>query len=95
MAVEVGKRYYLLVHAYHHLIAEIVAITGKREADVRRVIRVQSCTRGWTDFFRDGLNPRGGSKSDTVYTHFPDGNIQWFAAFEWNHDIPELPNAPR
>lgn len=89
MAVEEGKRYYFMIHAYHHVIAEVVAITGKREADVKNVIRIQSCRRGWTEFFRDGLG------NDTTYTHFSDGSITWFDAFEWNHSIPEVPHAPR
>ena len=85
--VTVGKKYYLLVHAYHHFIAEVVEVTGKREADVKNVIRVQSCTRGWTEFFRDGL------MNDTTYTHFPAGSITWLAAFEWNHPMPEVGRA--
>lgn len=89
MSVEVGKKFYFFSHAYHHFIAEVVEITGKREAKVKNVIRIQSCQRGWTEFFRDGL------RSDTTYTHFPNGTITWFSVFEWNHSIPEAPHVAR
>lgn len=82
MSVKVGGKYYFKSHAYHHYIAEVVEITGKREAWCKNIIRVQSCQRGWTDFFAEGV------KSDTNYTHFPDGSITWFNAFEWHHNIP-------
>ena len=89
MPVTIGKTYYLITHAYHHFLAEVVEVTGKREADCTRVVRVHSCRRDWTLFFRDGC---GG---DTVFYHFPDGSLTWLAAFEWPHPIPEAPDAPR
>lgn len=84
-----GGCYYFFTHAYHHLIAELVEITGKREGDIRRVIRIQSSQLSWTRFFLTPLDPHV-----TVYTHFPEGNISWFAAFRWPHPIPENTDAP-
>lgn len=83
MPVTVGKTYYFIIHGYHHVIATVNVITGKREADVVNVIRVQSCGRPWTAFFRDGF------QTDTEIEYFPDGSITWIAAFEWKHALPE------
>ena len=81
--VEVGKRYYFLVHAYHHFLGEVVEITGKRECVIRNVVRVQSCQRPWTEFFAEGC------KKDTSYTFWPDGvSISYMAAVPWEHEIP-------
>lgn len=88
MPVEVGKRYYFMTHAYHHVIAEVVEITGKREADVKDVLWIYSCGRNWEQFFQ------GGIEEDTVCFRFPDGSVSWFNAFKWNHPIPERGNAP-
>ena len=82
--IEVGKKYYFMCHAYHHFIGEVVKITGKKEAVLKNVIRVYSCSRGWTEFFRDG------AANDTVFTEWPDGTSlnDWFAVTPWNHPIP-------
>lgn len=58
-------------------------ITGKREADVTDVWRVHSSTLDWGQLFA-----RGFTRETTAYP-FPDGSITWFAAFEWNHPLPE------
>ena len=82
--MEVGKAYYFMSHAYHHFIGVVVEIGGPSRARITNVIRVQSCRRGWTEFFAEGL------KDDTIYTHFPDGWVTGaFGIFEWNHDIPK------
>ena len=83
--IEVGKRYYFMAHAYHHFLGEVVEITGRKECVLKNVIRVQSCSRGWTEFFRDGC------KKDTTYTVWPDGTeiSGWFAAIPWKHPIPK------
>lgn len=80
--VEVGKKFYLIIHAYHHVLCEIVEMLGPKRAVVKNVCWVYSCQRGWTDFFRDGC------LSDTTYRKFPDGEVSWLAAFEWEHSIP-------
>ena len=87
MAVQPGKRYYFIAHAYHHFLAEVVEITGKREADVIDVRRIQSCRRPWTDFFRDGC------KDDTDFTVWPDCSLTWFVAVDWPHEIPGATHA--
>lgn len=88
--VEVGKSYYFMEHAYHHYIGRVVAITGKREVDIegdgpgKPVVKVHSCKRGWTEFFRDGM------KKDTSYDLLPGPkSITYFDATPWNHEIPD------
>lgn len=84
MAIEVGKRYYFIVHAYHHVIATVTAVTGKRECDMTDVRWIYSCARNWTQFFRDG------ALNDTVCHIFPPGhNVSFTASFEWPHSLPE------
>lgn len=79
-----GDRFYFMTHAYHHFLAEVVEVMGPTRVRVTSVIRVQSCRRGWTEFFRDGC------KQDTFYTEFPDGEINgWFAKWDWRHPIPK------
>lgn len=89
--IEVGKRYYFVVHAYHHFLGEVAEITGKKECVLRNVVRVQSCQRGWTEFFRDGCC------DDTNYTAWPDGTEvdNWMVAVPWPHAIPGEKNATR
>jgi hypothetical protein len=84
MAVEIGKKYYFFTHAYHHFIAEVAEVTGKKEVVINNVVRIQSCPRPWTDFWAKGM------MQDTVYEVFPDGGeiCGWFAVFPWLHDIP-------
>jgi hypothetical protein len=90
MAVEVGKTYYAIQHVYHHFIFEVVEILGPQRCWATKIIRVQSDPRGWTDFFQQGIR----NKEETVYTHWPDGEISWpGGVFEWNHSIPEMKNA--
>ena len=80
--VEAGKRFYLIIHAYHHLLCEIVEMLGPQRARITNVRWVYSCRRGWSEFFKDGCN------DDTVLRKFPDGEVSWIAAFEWEHEIP-------
>jgi hypothetical protein len=85
--IEPGKRYYFLLHAYHHFLGEVAEVTGRRSCVLRDVRRVQSCRRGWTAFFRDGAG------ADTDVSAWPDGTeIEgWLAAAPWPHPIPEAP----
>ena len=82
--MQVGEKYYFIVHAYHHFIGEVVEILGTQRVKVINCIRVQSCGRGWTEFFEDGC------KNDTTYTHWPDGKeFTYIDATPWNHPIPK------
>lgn len=85
MAIEVGKKYYFIVHAYHHILGEVVSIEGKKDCTLNNVIRIYSCSRGWTDFFKEGC------KNDTNYEVFPDGTevSGWCLAAPWSHSIPK------
>ncbi len=81
--VEVGKVYYFVIHAYHHVIARVKAITGKKEADLEHVAWIYRCARDWTEFFADGVG------EDTAWHRFPDAHgASWIAAFEWKHPNP-------
>lgn len=81
--VEVGKKYYIMIHAYHHILCEIVQMLGPQRAEVKNVRWVASCRRGWEDFFKDGC------EKDTVLYKFPDGEVSWtIGAFIWEHEIP-------
>lgn len=88
MAVEKGKTYYFIAHAYWHFIGEVTEILGVRRVACRRVIQVHSCQRDWTRFFREGVK-----KSDTkfdVIGETPD--MGYIVAHAWNHPIPESKN---
>jgi hypothetical protein len=93
MAIEIGKLYYFIVHAYHPFIGEVGEIVGRREVQLVQhkhgIIRVQGCQRGWTEFFRDGL------KADSNFSWWPDGLVLsgWFVAAPWNHPVPLPPEA--
>jgi hypothetical protein len=87
MAIEKGKCFYIAAHAYHHFIGEVVESfhPARKECILKNVIRVQSCSRGWTEFWRDGC------KNDTTFTVWPDGTevSNWLFAVPWNHPIPK------
>jgi hypothetical protein len=82
--MKVGDKFYFMTHAYHHFLGEIVDMPAPKTVIVKTVVRVQSCQRGWSEFFRDGC------QGDTVLTHWPDGCeiCGWFVAAPWNHPIP-------
>ena len=84
MAIEIGKTYYFMPHAYHHWIGELVEILGGNRFVLNNVRRIQSCRRGWSEFFRDGAG------TDTTYTTWPDGFVVdgSFGIAPWNHKIP-------
>lgn len=80
--IESGKKIYAITHAYHHILCEVVEMLGPKRARVKNVRWIFKCSRGWTEFFRDGC------KNDTTFHVFPPGEIEWFDAFEWGHEIP-------
>lgn len=80
--VEAGRQYYFIIHAYHHVIAEVIEVLGRRHVDAKKVAWIYSCKRGWDLFFKDG------AKEDTTFRAFPDGDFVYQAAFEWKHPIP-------
>lgn len=83
--LQTNKPYYFMCHAYHHFVGVLKKTNGKRMGYVTKLVRIQSCKRGWDKFFEEGM------MSDTKYARFPDGELTWFAAFEWNHPLPEGP----
>lgn len=92
MSIQVGHRYYFIVHAYHHFLGEVVEVTGKKSCSLRLASKIHSCGRGWEEFFRDGC------KSDTRHDFI--GDVEeidgWMFVKEWTHKLPgEDGNAPR
>lgn len=83
--MEVGKKYYFMVHAYHHFIGEVVEVHGPNRCIINNVIRVQSSNKDWTRFFKEGIKGK-----DTNYTIWPDGTriSGDFVCVPWNHPIP-------
>lgn len=92
MAVEEGKCYYVMVHAYHHFLIEVGKVLGPKSVEATKVVKIHSCDRGWDEFFAEGC------KNDTNLMHFPPGEVSgWFGIFEWNHPIPtpKIPDKKR
>lgn len=81
--LEVGKKYYIIAHAYHHYLAEVVEVTP-RQLKLGKCAKIHSCKRSWTEFFRDG------AKDDTNFDTLPEGKIlnSWLDAQPWPHAIP-------
>lgn len=81
--MEVDKNYYIILHAYHHFLVTVQEIHGPRFARFSRIVKVHSCRRGWTEFFRDGC------MNDTTMMEFPPGELSgWIGIFDWKHPIP-------
>jgi hypothetical protein len=86
--MKIGETYYFVQHAYYHFLAEVAEILGPKHVRVTRCVRVHSCRRDFTSFFRDGVG------TDTAYTHWTDTELSgWICAALWHHPIPELPHA--
>lgn len=84
MKNESEKSYYVILHVYHHFLVRGELLSPNR-IRCSRVVRVHSCGRGWTEFFRDGC------KSDTTMMEFPPGNLNDFMAIlDWKHEIPQV-----
>jgi hypothetical protein len=86
MTVEPGKCYYVIVHAYHHFIGEVIEVTGRKSATFTKLRWVYSSTLNWTEFFKKGCT----RKNSTIHD-WPDGEIGWEngGIFNWKHPIPE------
>lgn len=68
--LELGKRYYIIAHAYWHFAGEVTAITP-RGVSLKNVCQVHSCQRGWSQFLKDGFG------TDTTYDVWPDGAARY------------------
>ena len=80
--MEIGKKYYIITHAYWHVVGEVVEVISPRTVRLKNVRFVYSCNRDWTKFFAEGF------KSDTTFHNWPDGIFTAVNAIEWNHEIP-------
>ena len=82
--MEVGKKYYIIEHAYYHVIGEVIAVLGPRTVRLKNCIQIHSCPRSWTEFFRDG------AKSDTRFDHLSsEHTTQDAIRYDiWEHPIP-------
>ncbi len=84
--IEVGKSYYVIVHSYYHCLVTVASIQSKREFTTSHCVLVHSCSRSWTEFFRDGC------KNDTQFDVLPKGTCidGWILPpIPWKHSIPE------
>lgn len=82
--LEVGKKYYIIAHAYYHVVGEVVELTP-RGVKLKNVAQVHSCRRRWTEFLKKGF------ADDTDYDIWPDGTIipiVSLPAIPWDHEIP-------
>ena len=87
--MEVGKKYYVISHAYYHYVGEVVQV-NPRTVVLRNVVQVHGCERGWTEFFAEGF------KADTRYDVLPDGSgLSVINYFPWPHEIPTAPARAR
>lgn len=84
--MQVGESYYFVEHAYYHYLGIVREITGPMSAVIDNVVRVHSCNRDFTAFFRDGIR-----KDDTVFTVWPDGHEtgSCINITPWKHSIPK------
>lgn len=81
--MEVGKKYYIIAHAYWHYVGEVVEVLGPKTVKLKNVRYVHRCQRTWTDFFAQGI------KNDTTYFVWPDGTVVTAIIFTpWEHKIP-------
>jgi hypothetical protein len=78
-----GDNYYIMSHAYHHYIGEIVEIFP-RTVVIKNGIKVHSCQRNWTEFFKNGCG------DDTKFDVMPDlSEVPYeLGVFPWKHAIP-------
>jgi hypothetical protein len=85
MMIEQGKKYYFIVHAYYHYIAEVATINGKKSIISGRCVQVHSCRRSWTQLFKDGAS------DDTQFDELPNGTPidNWIMAIPWHHNVPK------
>ncbi len=80
---EVGRRYYFIIHAYHHIVADVVKILGTRHVLVKNCHWIYRSELGWDEFFKQGF-----TKENTTYREFPDGDFVYIAKFEFDHKFP-------
>ena len=81
--MKAGDRVYLIVHAYHHYLAEVVEVLGVRRGHFTDMVKIHSSDRNWTDFFALGVSK--GTKYDVIGEGL---DISYIAAFRWDHDLP-------
>ena len=85
MAMKVGDKVYLFVHAYYHILGEVTEILGVRRVALRNASLIWSCRRDWEQFFRDGC------KNDTTSHYVGDvTDVGYFMACAWHHELLKL-----
>ena len=65
--MEVGKKFYIIAHAYWHVIGEVVEVVGPKTVVLRNVVYVYSSRKNWTEFFKKGIG------TGDTYDIWPDG----------------------
>ncbi len=82
--MKVGKRYYIISHAYYHYIGEVTKVKTDRLVSLTNVVQVISSQRNWTDFFSKGIQ-----NGDNYHIIGDMPNCQVINSYEWPHEIPK------
>ena len=83
---QIGKKYFVIAHAYHHYICEVTDITPKFLI-TKDCIKIMSDSAGWEATLLDGLDPK-----KTSWQCMPDGTELPYGSLPiipWNHPIPK------
>jgi hypothetical protein len=84
MAIAIGDKVYLEVHAYHHYLGEVSEILGTRRVALINASKIHNCSRSWEEFFRDGAG------TDTTYDYVGDVlDAGYIDAIRWRHELPK------
>ena len=80
--MEVGKKYYIISHAYFHYIGTVTRIITPKMVSLADVVAIHSSQRSWTDFFRDGM------KTNDRFDVVPDmPQCSVINSYEWHHSV--------
>ena len=83
--MEVGKKFYIIAHAYWHVIGEVVEVVGPKTVVLRNVVYVYSSRKNWTEFFKKGIG------TGDTYDIWPDGTtVTAIIHIPWEHEIPTV-----
>jgi hypothetical protein len=83
VVVKAGDRAYFVAHPYYHFLGEVVEVLGMRRVALRNVVQVHSDSRGWTQFFAQGVG------TQTKYDIIGDSpDVGYLFCHAWPHPIP-------
>ena len=82
--MKVGQKYYIITHAYYHVVGEVTAVISPKLVSLKNVVLVYSSSRSWTDFFKSGF-----AKGDRFDVTTDMANCSVINAWDWPHPIPK------